>query len=529
MHLSVFYASAALVPLVLGQKDPGYPVKNPSISFWQLPAHPDVADHQSEKLPESADVVIIGSGVAGTSVAWHLLMEHKNNSTTKMPKVAMLEARQACSGATGRNGGHIRPSTYEDYEVNKQFTTKEEAAKIAKLRVHHVDALIRAANKLPEAARKASSVREVDSLDVFFEEDKWARALEQYETLKKEIPEIAAEFGRLDREEARRISLMPNAVGALSGTGKVAGAIWGYRFITNSLKMLLDTYPSLSLDTNTTAMEVKALKGSTHNFEVTTSRGSILTNHVVHASNSWAPHFVPILGNTLGGGILATSAQLGGAGLPKAGEWPAYQNVSLPGGRAWSIFANGGLDYIVQNPEFGEYIVGGGAGISQTDKASDLSPYDDSGFPARPLAAYLNGALSSYFGYDNWGAERTDYPTNLHKDIYQGRTKRTWTGIEGFTADQLPLVGPLSTQQTQRAVANPAAGKEWVTAGYNGEGMTYAWLSGKALSQMLQSHQANKTTDEALFEWFPKAFLPSDARLQKQNTTATRRSITRRG
>ncbi|KAK6819361.1 hypothetical protein PG987_015844 [Apiospora arundinis] len=402
MHLSVFYASAALVPLVLGQKDPGYPVKNPSISFWQLPAHPDVADHQSEKLPESADVVIIGS----------------------------------------------------DYEVNKQFTTKEEAAKIAKLRVHHVDALIRAANKLPEAARKASSVREVDSLDVFFEEDKWARALEQYETLKKEIPEIAAEFGRLDREEARRISLMPNAVGALSGTGKVAGAIWGYRFITNSLKMLLDTYPSLSLDTNTTAMEVKALKGSTHNFEVTTSRGSILTNHVVHASNSWAPHFVPILGNTLGGGILATSAQLGGAGLPKAGEWPAYQNVSLSGGRAWSIFANGGLDYIVQNPEFGEYIVGGGAGISQTDKASDLSPYDDSGFPARPLAAYLNGALSSYFGYDNWGAERTDYPTNLHKDIYQGRTKRTWTGIEGFTADQLPLVGPLSTP------ADPTRGGE---------------------------------------------------------------------
>ncbi|KAK7928920.1 FAD dependent oxidoreductase-domain-containing protein [Apiospora marii] len=530
MQLSIF-VSSILLSAVLGQSDPGYPVKNPSISYWQIPPHPDVADHQSPKLPESADIVIIGSGMSGTSIAWHLLMD--DNSTTtpttkKAPpaplRIAMLEARQACSGATGRNGGHIRPSSYEEYVDAKKVTTQDQAAKITKFRAGHVDALLRAAGRLPtEQARQAASVRPVDSLDVYFEEAPFAEAVAQWETLRREVPEVGDEWSVLAGDEARRVSLMPGAVGALTGTARVAGAIWGYRFVTNGLKMLLDAYPeSLSLDTHTTATSVNALKNSTHNFEVTTDRGTILANHVVYATNSWSPHFVPVLGNALQGSLLSMSAQLGGAGLPKPGEWPAYHNnVSLPGGRAWSLFLRGGLDYIVQEPEHGEYMYGGGAGVSFPGE-DDRDQYDDSGTPPSVVAAYLNGALPTYFGYQNWGAERTDFPADLHPDIWAGRTKRVWTGVEGFTTDALPLVGPLAEQFTQRPVKNPAAGQEWVSAGFNGEGMDYAWLSGKGLGQMIRNHMAN-ATNEPLFEWFPTAFLPTEARLQKQNGTAARR------
>lgn len=320
MQLSILLTSTFL-SAVLGQSDPGYPVKNPSISYWQIPPHPDVADRQSSKLPASADIVIIGSGMSGTSIAWHLLMDNNNNnnnnSKTPLPRIAMLEARQACSGATGRNGGHIRPSSYEEYVDAKKITTQDQAAKITKFRADHVDALLRAASRLPtEQERKAASVRTVDSLDVYFEDEPFAEAVAQWETLRKEVPEVGNEWSMLERDEARRISLMPDAVGALTGTAKVAGAIWGYRFVTNSLKMLLDTYPeSLSVDTHTTATTVNALKNSSHNFEVTTDRGTILANHVVYATNSWSPHFVPVLGNALSGGLLSMSAQLGGAGV----------------------------------------------------------------------------------------------------------------------------------------------------------------------------------------------------------------------
>ncbi|KAK7957354.1 uncharacterized protein PG986_006576 [Apiospora aurea] len=502
MYLGILFAST-LVSAGLGQGDPGYPAKNPSISYWQIPPHPDVADHQSPTLPESADVVIVGSGISGTSIAWHLLLE---NNATKAPRIAILEARQACSGATGRNGGHIRPSSYEEYVDAKKITTQDQAAKITKFRANHVDALLGAAGRLPaqgEAGRLA---------------------VRQWETLRKEVPEVGSEWGVLQRDEAVRISMMPDAVGALTGTAKVAGAIWCYRFVTNSLKMLLDAYPeSLSLDTHTAATAVTAAssKNSTHNFAVTTDRGTILANHVVYATNSWSPHFVPILGNALAGGLLSMSAQLGGAGLPKPGQWPAYHNnVSLPGGRAWSLFLRGGLDYIVQNPENGEYMFGGGAGIPEPPEGS-RSQYDDSVFPAPATASYLNGALPAYFGYPNWGAERTDFPTDLHQDvIYPGRTKRVWTGVEGFTTDALPFVGPLTEQFTNRAVRSPAAGGEWVSAGFNGEGMDYAWLSGKGLSEMIRNHMAN-ATNEALYEWFPTAFLPTQERLRKPNSTTS--------
>lgn len=77
---------------------PGLPRPNPTISYWQDP--PDaIADLRSTASPpEVADIVVIGSGISGACIAYNIL--------ERLPsaKVVMLEARQACSGATGRNG-----------------------------------------------------------------------------------------------------------------------------------------------------------------------------------------------------------------------------------------------------------------------------------------------------------------------------------------------------------------------------------------------------------------------------------------
>jgi hypothetical protein len=76
------------------------PLANPTISYWQDPPDATLADYlSSETVPETADTVIIGSGITGSSIAYNLL-----NSSKSAGKVVLLEARQACSGATGRNG-----------------------------------------------------------------------------------------------------------------------------------------------------------------------------------------------------------------------------------------------------------------------------------------------------------------------------------------------------------------------------------------------------------------------------------------
>ena len=84
--------------------DPGLPLANPTISSWQIPPDPLQNYRSSETLPKGLlDVVIIGSGFSGTSVAWHLL-HGDGEPRPKNLSTLMLEAREVCSGATGRNG-----------------------------------------------------------------------------------------------------------------------------------------------------------------------------------------------------------------------------------------------------------------------------------------------------------------------------------------------------------------------------------------------------------------------------------------
>lgn len=67
--------------------------------FWRTELHP-LDDHRSTKdLPIECDILIVGAGYAGVTTAYHLLKDNPNP-----PSIVMLEARQACSGATARNG-----------------------------------------------------------------------------------------------------------------------------------------------------------------------------------------------------------------------------------------------------------------------------------------------------------------------------------------------------------------------------------------------------------------------------------------
>jgi hypothetical protein len=80
------------------QEPVSLPLPNPTISYWQDPPD-EIANLQSTKhLPEHVDYIIIGSGISGASIACNLIKKKPHSS------ILMLEARQACSGATGRNG-----------------------------------------------------------------------------------------------------------------------------------------------------------------------------------------------------------------------------------------------------------------------------------------------------------------------------------------------------------------------------------------------------------------------------------------
>jgi len=76
-----------------------FPVPNSTLPYWRTELHEIDGHRSSETLPEECDVLIIGAGLSGVSTAYHLL---DNNPSP--PSIVLLEAREICSGATGRNG-----------------------------------------------------------------------------------------------------------------------------------------------------------------------------------------------------------------------------------------------------------------------------------------------------------------------------------------------------------------------------------------------------------------------------------------
>lgn len=167
--------------LVRASSPPSLPVPAPTRSYWlDDPPFPKLCDIQSE-LPEESDVVIIGSGITGSAVAKSLL------ELSGELRVVVCEARELCSGATGRNGGHIKATPYE---VLAMFRTKmgpEKAAKLARFQRSHLEILKQVGERVPQG-----EVREVQTVDLFTEKDDFEKAQREVEEMKVWMPEEKA-------------------------------------------------------------------------------------------------------------------------------------------------------------------------------------------------------------------------------------------------------------------------------------------------------------------------------------------------
>ena len=79
-----------------------FPVANSTVSYWRADSLDELDNYRSPDWPAESDIVIIGAGYAGASLAYHMLQE--TEALESRPSIGIIEAREACSGATGRNG-----------------------------------------------------------------------------------------------------------------------------------------------------------------------------------------------------------------------------------------------------------------------------------------------------------------------------------------------------------------------------------------------------------------------------------------
>lgn len=116
------------------------PCRDPTHSYWlEDPPFPNLVDIKFEDLPDQTDVIIIGSGITGAAVARSLL--HESRRKNRHITITVLKARDICSGATGRNGGHIKASPHEAFGRLEAKVGVERAVALTKFQLNHLECL----------------------------------------------------------------------------------------------------------------------------------------------------------------------------------------------------------------------------------------------------------------------------------------------------------------------------------------------------------------------------------------------------
>ena len=457
--------------------DPLLPRPNPTEAFWQLPAHAKLSETQSPTLPEKADIVVIGSGITGCSIARNLL----ENPASESKSVIVFEARSLTSGATGRNGGALTSFAPYDFSTLLERFGAEQAIKIGRFANRTLNKMHEIGNS-SAAFKDASEVRRLRDVVAFFDEASFEGAKVSFEAYEEHMPE-GEDQGTIEILTAEDLRSRFNVKGAIGAVVFDCGAFWPYRLITRIWEGLLDDHKNrLTIETRTpvTAVSHSSDAPDGYPYVVSTPRGSVRAQKVIHATNGYAGHLLP----TLRGKI-----------FPLRGTMSTQKATSQFGQygteRAWSFCHSGkydkdtgefetGLYYSNQNPKTGDIFIGG-----EKVKLDEIIVSDDSKVSA-VSRENISTVLPKFFEKGWQPGERPE-------------VRKVWSGIMGFTGDHLPLVGCLPQSVTGRG------DQEYICAAFNGYGMPQCWSSGEAVAMI--------ALGEPKPEWLPEVYLPSEQRL----------------
>ncbi|KAH7102176.1 FAD dependent oxidoreductase [Auriculariales sp. MPI-PUGE-AT-0066] len=439
------------------------PVSHPTASFWlnsSPDANPLATQGSTGLLTSDADVVIIGSGITGVFAAYHLAKSFQDERSSK--KIVVLEARDFCSGATGRNGGHLTEHLIFWFDPGVPTAT---ALRECELEHHTVSNVARLVRQHPDWADDIDYV-EGSRFVLFFSPEEEQDGRQRFE---------AARAAGLDLSEVKWFTC-----GEMMQTHSInypairlpARNLWPLKLVTKVFELASSCSGSnITLHTHTPATKVVQ---NGRGWTVHTPRGAIKTAYVIHATNGYAGHLLP--GLTGPEGV-----------IPVRGQVVATRASQLVAARE-SYAGNHGFEYWFPRPikERGELpliILGGGR---ETQGQFETYQTDD---------AHLN---------DKVGAVLRKFLPSLSPEIFERgkQPEMEWTGIMGFTQSGAPFVGPvLERNSRQSAVLNG----QYICAGYTGHGMPRAYACAEAVAGMIVADMRSERWQQP--SWLPDNYL----------------------
>lgn len=440
-----------------------YPVPNPVESYWLRDRHPLNEVRTTPHLPAECDVVIIGSGMAGVSTAYYLLL---NNP--RPPRITILEARQLCSGATGRNGGHCK------------IKTMTLASLIPKLGLVAVDDVQAYVHGIMDSFKLIVEEEMLDcefelrrSFDVQTNSEDSARLKKIYDESRKVGSKWTVNTSFIDERYAEQVTSIQGATSAFSVP---ACSLWPYKFVTQLLARLLDRHPEHVNVQTKTLVEAITLQADASNL-VKTPRGTIKCAKVIFATNAYTSGLLPQFKDT----IIPTRG-IAAHIVPKSPIQPHLTHTYNI-----NFGPDKGVDYLNPRPD-GGIVVGGGKWMYKSNLDLWLNNWDDSvPFNTAIQSYWENYMQRTFHGWENSGAG----------------VDKTWVGIMGITPDEWPHVGRIPGTRTQ-----------FLLAGFNGGGMAMILTASKAIARMVRDDVDFETLAEEL--GIPAFFGTSLERLKKE-------------
>ncbi|KAF2089301.1 FAD dependent oxidoreductase, partial [Saccharata proteae CBS 121410] len=436
------------------------PVPNPTISHWLSEPHPLHNHRSTPDLPAECDVLIIGTGMAGVTTAYHLTEQ----TSPTPPSILLLEARSTCSGATGRNGGHskVQARTLTGFLDRVGEETTNEFNRLVHGIIYDLKGIVER-----EGIECEFELRR--SFDVFLDEGDARKAHEAFEQQCKNGCEWVKDISWIDERYAEKITSVRGAAGAFSVP---ACSLWPYKFCTQLLSTILARHPTTNLQTNTPVHAVTPAS-SGHLFHVHTPRGTVLARKIIYATNAYTggllPSYKPVIVPTKG---TAASLAIPESKPPVQPHLSCTYNIDYGGGK---------VDYFNPRPEGRRIVLGGASWLFRGEKGKWRGVVDDSTLMGEEVERYFERYMQrNFLGWEGSGCER----------------ERVWTGIMGSTPDQLPHVGKV-----------PGTSNAWILAGFNGGGMSMIPACAKGVAKMVAEDAAYedvglpgffKTTEERL-------------------------------
>ena len=381
-----------------------------------MSSHTDPETPFRGELPEETEVVVIGGGIAGSSTAYHL--------ASAGVRTVLLERGHIGEGATAAAIGVLSPPLRQPFDETVHFRGEETARRIWDFALRSVAGLGRFLED-----RGAADFAGLDLSGGHVLAD--AHSLHEVEGAYRALEKAGLPVSWVTAED-------------LKGPAHGRGLLGGYRIEGGGCIAPGPTAVALARgarDAGALVLEgvdVGEARRTEGRIVCETSLGEVRAEMVVYATHVDSRRFSSFLGDEI--------VPIRGQGM-----------ITEPGGpRLKGSYATHWKLNVWRTDAEGRLVLGGWR----------HDAWDRSYWKTRPeLDPHLQEGIQGWF--ESTFPDRSPLPV-----------ARRWSGIFGWTADYLPLVGPL-----------PGRTGELVISGFSGGGLPFAFESGKVIAAIVKGEE----------------------------------------